>query len=94
MLKGGLGRITENTERYDGVVVFSMSDTPLVSTNPCTNQTTESNQSINLITQSIPQGFGVAAKSTAECRRMDPSGIVCIHQADVGEYLRIEDTLI
>lgn len=29
VLKGGLGRITENTKAGDGVVVFSMSDVPL-----------------------------------------------------------------
>lgn len=32
----------------------------------------------------IPLGFGVTAKSTADCRKMDPSGIVVFHQADVG----------
>ena len=65
--KGGLGRITENTEKYTGVIVYSMSDLPL--------------------------GFGVAAKSTAECRHSDPMGIVCFHQADIGEYIRSEQTL-
>lgn len=39
------------------------------------------------------QGFGVAAKSTAECRHADPMAIIAFHQADVGEYLRSEDTL-
>ena len=34
------------------------------------------------------QGFGVTARSTAEARRLDPTGIVCFRQADVGEYLR------
>jgi 60S ribosome subunit biogenesis protein NIP7 len=66
--KSGLGRITENTNHGNGVVVYSMTDTPL--------------------------GFGVAAKSTADCRRMEPSAIVAYHQADVGEYLRHEDTLL
>lgn len=65
--KSGLGRITENTPTYTGVVVYSMSDVPL--------------------------GFGVAAKSTNECRNLEPSGIVVLHQADVGEYLRAEDEL-
>lgn len=59
VLKSGLGRITENTPAYTGVVIYSMSD--------------------------IPLGFGVTAKSTADCRKMDPSGIVVFHQADVGE---------
>ena len=60
VMKSGLGRITENTPAYTGVVIYSMSD--------------------------IPLGFGVTAKSTADCRKMDPSGIVVFHQADVGKY--------
>jgi hypothetical protein len=34
------------------------------------------------------QGFGVTARSTAEVRRLDPTGITTFRQADVGEYLR------
>ena len=41
----------------------------------------------------IPLGFGVAAKSTENCRKLDPHGIVTLHQADRGEYLRAEDEL-
>ncbi len=41
----------------------------------------------------LQQGFGVTARSTAEARRLDPTGIVTFRQADVGEYLREEDTL-
>ncbi|RZC65250.1 hypothetical protein C5167_008938 [Papaver somniferum] len=67
VLKGGLGRITENTVAGDGVVVFSMTDVPL--------------------------GFGISAKSTQDCRKLDPNGIVVLHQSDVGEYLRMEDDL-
>ncbi|KAF5826050.1 nuclear import 7-like protein, isoform CRA_b [Dunaliella salina] len=67
VLKQGLGRITENTPAYTGVVVYSMND--------------------------IPLGFAVTAKSTDDCRSLDPSGIVAFHQADVGEYLRAEDEL-
>uniref|UniRef100_A0A3Q2P642 60S ribosome subunit biogenesis protein NIP7 homolog n=1 Tax=Fundulus heteroclitus TaxID=8078 RepID=A0A3Q2P642_FUNHE len=67
VLKSGLGRITENTNQYQGVVVYSMADVPL--------------------------GFGVAAKSTQECRRVDPMSIVVFHQADVGEFIRNEDAL-
>eukprot|EP00475_Leptophrys_vorax_P007363 TRINITY_DN14662_c0_g3_i1.p1 TRINITY_DN14662_c0_g3~~TRINITY_DN14662_c0_g3_i1.p1 ORF type:complete len:188 (+),score=21.64 TRINITY_DN14662_c0_g3_i1:159-722(+) len=67
VLKSGLGRITENTQQNQGVVVYSMSD--------------------------IPLGFGVAAKSTQECRKLDPNAIVVFHQADTGEYLRMEDEL-
>lgn len=38
-------------------------------------------------------GFGVTAKSTSDCRKMEPSGVVVFHQSDVGEYLRAEDDL-
>ncbi|TPX08608.1 uncharacterized protein E0L32_009947 [Thyridium curvatum] len=41
----------------------------------------------------VPLGFGVSARSSAEARRLDPTGIVCFRQADCGEYLRDEDTL-
>jgi 60S ribosome subunit biogenesis protein NIP7 len=41
----------------------------------------------------VPLGFGVTAKSTAESKRIDPTGIVVFRQADVGEYLRDEDNL-
>ncbi|GBG58700.1 hypothetical protein CBR_g101 [Chara braunii] len=67
VVKSGLGRITESTPQYQGVVVYSASD--------------------------IPLGFGVAAHSTQECRKLDPNAIVVLHQADVGEYLRQEDDL-
>ena len=41
----------------------------------------------------IPLGFGVSARSTQDCRKLEPSGVVVLHQADVGEYLRSEDDL-
>lgn len=40
------------------------------------------------------QGFGVAAKSTVDCKHADPMATICFHQADIGEYLRSEDALI
>ncbi|KAL6717014.1 ribosome biosynthesis protein nip7 [Lecanora helva] len=40
-----------------------------------------------------PLGFGVTARSTAEAKRLEPTGITVFRQADVGEYLREEDTL-
>lgn len=43
--------------------------------------------------QDIPMGFGVTAKSTTDTRKLDPTGICIFHQADIGEYLRDEDTL-
>ncbi|XP_017888616.1 60S ribosome subunit biogenesis protein NIP7 homolog isoform X2 [Ceratina calcarata] len=42
----------------------------------------------------IPLGFGVSAKSTADCKYADPMTTVCFHQADIGEYIRSEDSLI
>ncbi|KAH3903472.1 60S ribosome subunit biogenesis protein NIP7 [Saccharomycodes ludwigii] len=41
----------------------------------------------------IPLGFGVSAKSTNASRDLQPTGIVAFRQADIGEYLRDEDTL-
>ncbi|GME94241.1 unnamed protein product [Ambrosiozyma monospora] len=41
----------------------------------------------------VPLGFGVSAKSTIEARNLQPTGIVCFRQSDIGEYLRDEDTL-
>ncbi len=41
----------------------------------------------------LPLGFGVAAKSTSDCRHADPMTIVCFHQADIGEYIRNEELL-
>ena len=58
--KSGLGRITENTDKYQGVVVYSMQDLPL--------------------------GFGVAARSTTECRAADPMTVVAFHQASKFEF--------
>ncbi|KAH3745517.1 60S ribosome subunit biogenesis protein NIP7 [Pelomyxa schiedti] len=66
ILKAGLGRITENTEQNQGVVIFSMADVPL--------------------------GFGVMAQSTQQCRKVTPEAVICYHNADVGEYLREEET--
>ncbi|KAJ9639453.1 ribosome biosynthesis protein nip7 [Coniosporium tulheliwenetii] len=39
------------------------------------------------------KGFGVTARSTAEVKRLEPTGVTCFRQADIGEYLRDEDTL-
>ncbi|KAI1103781.1 60S ribosome subunit biogenesis protein NIP7, partial [Jackrogersella minutella] len=67
VVKAHVGRWSDDCPNHQGIVVYSMSDTPL--------------------------GFGVTARSTAEARRLDPTGIVCFRQADCGEYLRDEDTL-
>ncbi|CAD6565897.1 MAG: ribosome biosynthesis protein nip7 [Tremellales sp. Tagirdzhanova-0007] len=41
----------------------------------------------------VPLGFGVTARSTLDTRKLDPTGIIVFHQADVGEFLRDEDTM-
>ncbi|KAL8286580.1 hypothetical protein RQP46_004597 [Phenoliferia psychrophenolica] len=41
----------------------------------------------------IPLGFGVTARSTIDTRKLDPTSVIVFNQADVGEYLRDEDTL-
>eukprot|EP00301_Raphidiophrys_heterophryoidea_P023559 c7401_g1_i1.p1 GENE.c7401_g1_i1~~c7401_g1_i1.p1 ORF type:complete len:185 (-),score=32.87 c7401_g1_i1:176-730(-) len=52
---------------------------------------TPQNQGVVVLNMSgMPLGFATTAKSTHECRRLDPTAIVCFHQADVGEYLREE----
>jgi 60S ribosome subunit biogenesis protein NIP7 len=81
VLKAHLGRITEDTPEHQGVVVFNMADVPLVS------QATAPRSSADR------QGFGATARSTLDTRKLDPSGIVVFHQADVGEFLRDEDTM-
>ena len=42
----------------------------------------------------IPLGFGIAAQPTEYCRDLEPTANVILHQGDIGEYLRVEDTLI
>lgn len=42
----------------------------------------------------LPLGFGVAARSTANCKLADPMATICFNQADIGEYIRSEDTLL
>lgn len=41
----------------------------------------------------VPLGFGVAARSTQDCRKAHADAIVVNHQADAGEYLRNEADL-
>ena len=43
--------------------------------------------------QDIPLGFGVAAQSTEACKGLEPGANVVLHQADIGEYLRVEDDM-
>lgn len=42
----------------------------------------------------VSLGFGVTSRSTTDARKVDPGEIVCFHQADLGEYLREEATLV
>lgn len=42
----------------------------------------------------MPLGFGVTSKGTADCRKADPTALVVLHQGDLGEYIRHEETLI
>ncbi len=42
----------------------------------------------------IPIGFGITARSTLDCQTAEPGDIVVFRQADVGEYLRDEETLV
>ncbi|GAU97721.1 hypothetical protein RvY_08969 [Ramazzottius varieornatus] len=42
----------------------------------------------------VALGFGVAAKSSHEIRHTDPIATGIFHQADIGEYIRQESTLI
>ena len=79
VLKAHLGRITEDTPAHQGVVVFSMNDTPLVCRTYFLEPASETSK-----------GFGVTARSTVDTRKIDPTSIIVFHQADVGEYLRDE----
>lgn len=38
-----------------------------------------------------PLGFGVTSFSTLQCKDLNPTKLVVFNQADLGEYLRIED---
>lgn len=40
----------------------------------------------------VPLGFGTLARSPEEFQLMDPTAIVAYNQADIGEYLRVENT--
>lgn len=55
-----------------------------------TEDTPEHQGVVVLSMADIPLGFGVSARSTVDTRKLDPTGLVVFHQADVGEYLRDE----
>lgn len=80
ILKAHVGRWSDDCPEHQGVVVYSMDDTPLV-------QHRYTTMSPEIMTK-LDQGFGVTARSTAETRRLEPTRITTFRQADVGEYLR------
>lgn len=81
VVKAHVGRWSEDCPEHQGVVVLSMNDTPLVGFRVSAKNRTNS-------PADIKQGFGVTARSTAEGRRLEPTGITTFRQADIGEYLR------
>eukprot|EP01061_Rhynchopus_euleeides_P034875 TRINITY_DN5882_c2_g1_i1.p1 TRINITY_DN5882_c2_g1~~TRINITY_DN5882_c2_g1_i1.p1 ORF type:complete len:181 (+),score=67.97 TRINITY_DN5882_c2_g1_i1:132-674(+) len=42
----------------------------------------------------VPIGFGVTARSTLECRKLENAQIALFHEADIGEYVRREEQLV
>lgn len=58
-------------------------------------ENTPQHQGVVVLSMSeIALGFGVTAKSTADCKSADPLVTVCFHQADIGEFVRSEENLI
>jgi hypothetical protein len=63
----------------------------------CLSRSGASNDSLSLGPHRTPArcagvaGFGVAAQATEYCRDLDAAAVVVLHQADIGEYLRVED---
>lgn len=41
----------------------------------------------------VPLGFGLAAQPTEYCNDLEPTQNVVLHQADIGEYVRVEDEM-
>lgn len=39
----------------------------------------------------VALGFGVASRGTLQTKDLEPTAVVILNQADVGEYLRTED---
>lgn len=42
----------------------------------------------------VPMGFGVMARQAGDIRKLEPTGVAVFHQADCGEYLRDEESMI
>jgi ribosome biogenesis protein Nip4 len=77
VVKAHLGRITEDTPEHQGVVVFSMNDTPLVRF----FRTSLPPKPLLTFSRAHTQGFGVTARTTVDTRKLDPTAIVVFHQA-------------
>lgn len=79
VVKAHLGKITEDTPEHQGVVVFSMTDVPLVSS----ILTLSFSRKIDLMIIFAIQGFGVTARSTVDTRKLDPTSVIVFNQARV-----------
>lgn len=42
----------------------------------------------------IPLGFGRSAQTTERAKDLEPTGVVVLHQADIGEFLREETEIV
>ncbi|XP_030672299.1 60S ribosome subunit biogenesis protein NIP7 homolog isoform X2 [Nomascus leucogenys] len=71
----------------------NISGDKLVSLGTCFGKVTKTNVPALNYLAPYAKGFGVAAKSTQDCRKVDPMAIVVLHQADIGEYAWHEETL-
>ncbi len=96
VVKAHLGKVTEDTPEHAGVVVYSMTDIPLVSL-PLA-EPGQARPAISLgLTCDLPQpissmancnwhclqGFGVTARSTIDTRKLDPTAVIVFNQAYV-----------
>eukprot|EP00210_Caulerpa_lentillifera_P005331 g5094.t1 len=42
----------------------------------------------------IPLGFAISARTTAQCRDLDPTATVALNQVDTGDYIRSEQDIL
>ena len=59
----------------------------------CTENAPQSHGVIVYNQSDVPLGFGSMARSTSDSRKLDPTAIMVFNQADIGEYLRHEETM-
>lgn len=86
VVKAHVGRWSDDCPEHQGVVVLGMNDTPLVG--DFVTQLRGEAEAFWKGSADTVKGFGVTARSTAEARRLEPTGITTFRQADIGEYLR------